>query len=71
MLAQYSAPLIIAILLRIARLRNAYPAKTVVNGSGLVRLADGWGKAAGSIGDARVIMRAFGGFLLLSFIDAI
>jgi hypothetical protein len=61
MVAQYSAPLIMAILLRLAKFRAAHGSKsTVGNGSGLVRLADGWGKAAGSIADARVVMRAFG-----------
>jgi hypothetical protein len=71
MLAQYTSPLIIALLLRLARFRAAHPhlrfglrgggASVKGGGEGLVRLAEGWGRAAGSVADARVIMRAFGG----------
>jgi hypothetical protein len=70
MLAQYSSPLVIALLLRLARLRAAHPrlglqsrgsgAAMRVGGERLVRLAEGWANAAGSVADARVIMRAFG-----------
>ncbi|EIW68358.1 hypothetical protein TREMEDRAFT_32090 [Tremella mesenterica DSM 1558] len=70
MLAQYSSPFVIAILLRLARFRADHPrvrmtvaAKREVvsdRGMALTRLAEGWGRAAGSIADARVIMRAFG-----------
>ncbi|KAK4684409.1 hypothetical protein P7C73_g5772, partial [Tremellales sp. Uapishka_1] len=65
MLAQYSSPLIITLLLRLAQFRAAHPRIRMGGGKasggfGLVKLAEGWAKAAGSIGDARVIMRAFG-----------
>ena len=70
MLVQYSSPFVIALLLRLAKFRADHPrvrlgqsAKVSLGPSGgasLTRLAEGWGKAAGSIADARVIMRAFG-----------
>ncbi|WVQ72115.1 hypothetical protein IAR50_001660 [Cryptococcus sp. DSM 104548] len=63
MLAQYSSPLIIALLLKLAHLRARFPRVKLAKaggGSGLVRLAEGWGRAGTSIGDARVVMRAFG-----------
>lgn len=70
MLVQYSSPLIIALLLRLVKFRAAHPRVRFgvekggipVPGSsaGLVNFAAGLGKAAVSIGDARVIMRAFG-----------
>ncbi|KAK8854683.1 hypothetical protein IAR55_003422 [Kwoniella newhampshirensis] len=67
MLAQYSSPLVIALLLRLASFQARYPRLTLAvggksspGGFGLVKLAEGWGRAAGSISDARVIMRAFG-----------
>ncbi|WVR09493.1 hypothetical protein IAU60_006561 [Kwoniella sp. DSM 27419] len=64
MLVQYSSPLVITLLLRLAALRARYPLFKLGRGKpgafGLVKLAEGWGKAAGGIGDARVIMRAFG-----------
>lgn len=71
MLAQYSSPLVIALLLRLAAFQARHPKVTLVSGAGkrtltvnggfgLAKIADGWGKAAGSIGDARVVMRAFG-----------
>ncbi|GFZ50830.1 hypothetical protein JCM24511_08588 [Saitozyma sp. JCM 24511] len=69
MLAQYTSPLIVALLLRLARFRAAHPhlrfglrgrGSVKGGGEGLVRLAEGWGRAAASVADARVIMRAFG-----------
>ncbi|ODN83686.1 hypothetical protein L202_01782 [Cryptococcus amylolentus CBS 6039] len=71
MLAQYSSPLIITLLLKLASIRARHPKVKfsqaagqgilkVDRGYGLVQLAEGWGRAGGSIGDARVIMRAFG-----------
>lgn len=71
MLAQYSSPLVIALLLRLAAFKARHPKVTLVSGAGkrtltvnggfgLAKIADGWGNAAGSIGDARVVMRAFG-----------
>lgn len=70
MMAQYSSPLVIAFLLSLARFRASHPhlafslrGKGGVAGDGgqsLVRMSEGIAKAAGSIGDARVIMRAFG-----------
>ncbi|WVQ80152.1 hypothetical protein IAT38_002257 [Cryptococcus sp. DSM 104549] len=79
MLAQYSSPLVIALLLRLAALRAKYPRVrfsssaaggkvTVDGGFGLVKLAEGWARAGGSIGDARVIMRAFGLLPILSWL---
>jgi hypothetical protein len=67
MLVQYSSPIVIALLLRLAKFRADHPrirmsdkAVAAGAGAGLVRLATGWGKMAGSVGDARVVMRAFG-----------
>ncbi|XAO26054.1 hypothetical protein I312_104888 [Cryptococcus bacillisporus CA1280] len=71
MLAQYSSPLVIALLLRLAAFKARHPKVTLASGAGkrtltvnggfgLAKIADGWGNAAGSIGDARVVMRAFG-----------
>lgn len=70
MLVQYSSPAVIAILMGLASLRDKYPAlrlnlrkvgeKGVAGGNGLRLLAAAWAKVGGSIGDARVIMRAFG-----------
>ncbi len=72
MIAQYSSPMVIALLLGLAKFRAAHPRirlsflnngeKAVIAGAGtgLIKLAEGWGKAAVSIGEARVIMRAFG-----------
>jgi len=53
MLAQYSSPLIIALLLRLAKLRKD-------GGKGFLGLAGGLAIAGSSIGDARTVMRAFG-----------
>ncbi|AAW44574.2 hypothetical protein CNG01910 [Cryptococcus deneoformans JEC21] len=71
MLAQYSSPLVIALLLKLAAFKARHPKVTFASGAGkrvltvdggfgLAKVAEGWGKAAGSIGDARVVMRAFG-----------
>jgi hypothetical protein len=64
MLAQYSSPLIIALLLRLAKLRKD-------GGRELLGLAGGLAVAGASIGDARTVMRAFGkfGYLLLQVFD--
>ena len=59
MLVQYSSPIVISLLVGLAQYRTTHPrlnAKAV----GSFSLAEGWGKAAANIGDARVIMRAFG-----------
>ncbi|KIR54812.1 hypothetical protein I315_02694 [Cryptococcus gattii Ru294] len=77
MLAQYSSPLVIALLLRLAAFKARHPKVTLVSGAGkrtltvnggfgLAKIADGWGNAAGSIGDARVVMRAFGSSVRLT-----
>jgi len=55
MLAQYSSPLVIALLLRLAKMKKE-------GGKGLLQLAGGLAVGAGSIGDARTVMRAFGTF---------
>ncbi|WWD19171.1 hypothetical protein CI109_103629 [Kwoniella shandongensis] len=76
MLAQYSSPLIIALLLRLASFRAQHPRLRLAlgggnsspGGFGLVKLAEGWGRAAGSIADARVIMRAFGMLPILQWL---
>ncbi|OWZ37750.1 hypothetical protein LQV05_005733 [Cryptococcus neoformans] len=71
MLAQYSSPIVIALLLKLAAFKARHPKVTFASGAGkrtltvdggfgLAKVAEGWGKAAGSIGDARVVMRAFG-----------
>lgn len=53
MLAQYSSPFLIALLLRLARYRQD-------GGKSLRGLADGLGKMAGGMSEARTIMRLFG-----------
>lgn len=53
MLAQYSSPLIIALLLRLAKYRHD-------GGKGLRRIAEGLARGAGGMSEARTIMRAFG-----------
>lgn len=53
MLAQYSSPLIIALLLRLAKYRHD-------GGKGLRQIAEGLAKGAGGMSEARTIMRAFG-----------
>ncbi|KAL7423857.1 hypothetical protein Q5752_001441 [Cryptotrichosporon argae] len=82
MLVQYSSPLVVALLLALARLRaraakiplgvqtaqaaqssaSAIGARTAVRvmpGAGVRRVAEGWAKVGGGIGEARVVMRAF------------
>ncbi|ORY35488.1 hypothetical protein BCR39DRAFT_461593 [Naematelia encephala] len=83
MLAQYSSPIVIALLLRLAKFRANHPRLSlqmsragavgvkVDGGFGLVKLAEGWARAAGSIGDARVIMRAFGLLPILQWLLAL
>ena len=67
MMAQYTSPLVIALLLKLAQLRarmqvrfSISGAKLSGGGAGLVALAEGWGQAAGSVGEARTIMRLVG-----------
>jgi hypothetical protein len=72
MVVQYSSPAVIAVLMGLASLKDKYPAlrlslrrsgpgeKGLVGGTGLRLLAAAWGRVGLSIGDARVIMRAFG-----------
>lgn len=70
MVVQYSSPAVIAVLMGLASLKDKYPAlrlslrrsgeKGLVGGAGLRLLAVAWGRVGLSIGDARVIMRAFG-----------
>jgi hypothetical protein len=70
MVVQYSSPAVIAVLMGLASLRDKYPAlrlslrnageKSLSGGLRLRSLAAAWARVGGSIGDARVIMRAFG-----------
>lgn len=53
MLAQYSSPLVIALLLRLAKYRSD-------GGKGLRGVAMGLAKGAAGMSEARTIMRAFG-----------
>jgi hypothetical protein len=53
MLAQYSSPLVIALLLRLAKLKKD-------GGKSLLSLAGGIAAGAGGIGETRTVMRAFG-----------
>lgn len=53
MLAQYSSPLVIALLLRLARYRKD-------GGKSLRGVAEGIARGAGGMGEARTVMRAFG-----------
>jgi hypothetical protein len=55
MLAQYSTPVIIALLLKLSKLK-----KTGLPSPRLVRLVQGLASAGRGIGDARTVMRAFG-----------
>lgn len=57
MVFQYSSPVIVALLLRLAKIRQSSSPK---DATGLVGVAAGVTKAAASVSDARVIMRAFG-----------
>jgi hypothetical protein len=70
MVVQYSSPAVIAVLMGLGSLRDKYPAlqlslrqageKKAIGGARLRSLAAAWARVGGSIGDARVIMRAFG-----------
>lgn len=74
MLVQYSTPAVIAVLMGLASFRDKYPALRLslrraaaekgvavgTGGAGLRLLAAAWARVGLSIGDARVIMRAFG-----------
>jgi hypothetical protein len=64
MVAQYTSPLVVALLLKIAKLRTEVRVNPAAVGgskvSSLVEIAAGWARVGGSIGDARVIMRAAG-----------
>lgn len=55
MLAQYSSPLVIALLLRLAKYRKD-------GGVRLLGVAQGIARGAGGMSEARTIMRAFGTF---------
>jgi hypothetical protein len=57
MLAQYSSPLIVSLLLRLAAIRSRRNADAA---KGLVRAAEGWTKVAAGAAEARVVMRSFG-----------
>ena len=63
MLAQYSSPFIIALLLRLSRIRSSLTsaaAEKVVVGHGVLGTVEGVKNVAGALGDARAVMRAFG-----------
>ena len=68
MLAQYSSPLVIALLLRLGRLKaslRSLPGGNSVIGAGAsdqgsLQMAKGLGNVAASLTDARAVMRAFG-----------
>jgi hypothetical protein len=64
MLAQYSTPVIIALLLRLSKLK-----KTGLPSPRLLRLVQGLASAGGGIGDARTVMRAFGMSMVTLTID--
>ncbi|WRT68528.1 uncharacterized protein IL334_005505 [Kwoniella shivajii] len=78
MLVQYSSPLVIAVLLALSRLIKrarlsglaGYGQKgaAVASGWGLLQLAEGWGKMGVSVGDARVVFRAFGLLPILQYL---
>lgn len=57
MLAQYSSPLVIAVLLRLAKYRKD-------GGKGLRGVAEGIARGALGMGEARTVMRAFGMYTL-------
>ena len=57
MLAQYSSPLIVSVLLKLAEIRSR---RSAIAGKGLVRMAEGWTKVSAGAADARVVMRSFG-----------
>lgn len=75
MLVQYSSPAVIALLMIMAKIRDRYPAvlfslrggkQSITGGTSLRLLGEAWAKVGGSIGDARIIMRAFGQSLFIS-----
>ncbi|KAK6910789.1 hypothetical protein I203_104822 [Kwoniella mangroviensis CBS 8507] len=69
MLVQYSSPLVIALLLRLAALKTRIGIRGKGgSGFGLRQLAEGWGKMGGSIGEARVVFRAFGLLPILTWL---
>ncbi|WWD02262.1 hypothetical protein V865_000300 [Kwoniella europaea PYCC6329] len=69
MLVQYSSPLVIALLLRLAALKTRIGiGGKGGSGFGLRQLAEGWGKMGGSIGEARVVFRAFGLLPILTWL---
>ncbi|WVQ68386.1 uncharacterized protein L199_006594 [Kwoniella botswanensis] len=69
MLVQYSSPLVIALLLRLAALKTRIGLRGKGGSAfGLRQLAEGWGKMGGSIGEARVVFRAFGLLPILTWL---
>lgn len=57
MLAQYSSPLVVSLLLKLAEIRSR---RSATAGKDLVRMAAGWTKVADGAADARIVMRSFG-----------
>ncbi|WWC93461.1 hypothetical protein V866_000295 [Kwoniella sp. B9012] len=69
MLVQYSSPLVIALLLRLAALKTKVGIRGKGgSGFGLRQLAEGWAKMGGSIGEARVVFRAVGLLPILTWL---
>ncbi|WWC71443.1 uncharacterized protein I206_105399 [Kwoniella pini CBS 10737] len=68
MLVQYSSPLVIALLLRLAALKSKFRSNKNGQAFGLVKLAEGWAKMGGSVGEARVVFRAFGLLPILTWL---
>jgi hypothetical protein len=66
MLAQYSTPIVIALLLRLSKLRNR--TKGGIVGVRTMGLVEGLAAAGGGIGDARTVMRAFGMFPIMRLV---
>jgi len=60
MLAQYSSPLVVGLLLALARIRARY---AVGGGRSLRNMAQGWGNVSAGAAEARVVMRTAGEFL--------
>lgn len=66
MLAQYSSPLVVGLLLALARIRAR---RVAGGGSSLRNMAQGWTSVSTGAAEARVVMRTFGELTLLTSLD--
>ena len=59
MLIEYSSPLVVSILIHLARMRRSFRLGEAKQ-SGLIRAAGGWSKVGNSLSEAQVVMRLAG-----------